>query len=133
MLASAGVSDVQLKVVVTVAPDRSTSVANSWSSNPTGSGGSLMGRRPLKVMSNCGGPSLLQRPNVRRAGPNHLPVTAFSCSDEIDDELDGSSTLMSVDVIPAAGPPTAAKEPSYERNWTTAPSCTSAKPSGLPF
>src|SRR3954463_12051924 len=112
MLARAGVSELQLKEVETVVPARSTIVANSWSSKPTGSGGSLMGTRPLKVMSKGGGPSLLQRPKVRREGPNHFEVVEFSCSDEIADELDGSSTLISVDVIPVAGPSTAAKLPS---------------------
>src|SRR3954468_16151860 len=116
MLARFGVSDVQEKVLETVAPERSTMVANSWSSKPTGSGGSEIGSRPLKVMSNAGGPSLLQRPKVRREGPNHFPVVELSCRDEIADELDGSSTLMSVDAVPAAGPSTALNVPSYERN-----------------
>src|SRR3990170_4462370 len=45
-----------------------------------------------------------------------------------------SATPMSVLVSPSAGPPTAAKVPSYDRNCTTAlEASTRAMPSGAPY
>src|SRR5256885_12545465 len=111
MLAMSGVSLCHVNVVVTTAPLGSCSVANSWSSNPTGNDGSL-GRRPLNVivLDGGGGGLLLQKRNVLAAGPLHAPVGSRASDCPTGDEL--SATPISIDVMPSAGPPAAVNAPS---------------------
>ena len=134
MLAMLGVSEVHVNVVGTTALSASCSVAKSWSSNPTGSAGSVCSR-PLNVMSlGVGsGPSMLQRPNVAVDADAHVP-SGLRCNDCFDVVCEDSETPISTDERPAAGPSAAVNTPSYERNSTTAPDAsTSAIPSGAPF
>ena len=78
MLASPGVSLDHVKVVATTTPLGSRRVANSWSWNPTGSGGSLA-RRPLKliVLGGGGGGSPLQAPKDSADAGYQLPSLCF--------------------------------------------------------
>ena len=75
----------------------------------------------------------LHAPKVAAAGASQVPA-GFRCSENPIGVVPVSSTPMSTDVKPMAGPSTAAKVPSYDRNSTTAPPASiSAIPSGLPF
>src|SRR5207344_181398 len=75
-------------------------------------------------------PLSLHAPNVFAVGPDQPPFPS-RWSDMPRASLPASLTPMSTDVVPFAGPPTAAKVPSYERNsMTLPPASTSAMPSG---
>ncbi len=109
MLATAGVSELQVIVVGIATLDGLRSVANNWSSNPAGSAGSDASR-PVKDSVFAGGVEFgLHSPNVD--GPevqtfaqsrcNDVPIGAFVCRGP-----------MSRDVKPAAGPEVAVITPS---------------------
>src|SRR6185503_16955852 len=129
--ASAGVSVDHLIVVGTALPSPSSSVANSWSWNPTGSGGSPGARPVNRIVFAGGGGFTLHEPKLAVAGPYQPPASFWS---ESPSGSPFSATPMSVATRPSAGPPTAVIEPSYDRNSTTAPDAsTSAMASGGPF
>ncbi len=109
----------------------SASRANSWSWNPTGSGGSDA-VRPVKLMCSwLPVLSALQAPKLEVAACQ--TPDASRCSDVPTTELFCDAPI-STDVSPAAGPEVAANTPSYDRNSTTAPELSmSAMPSGAPF
>src|SRR5262245_11484533 len=131
MLAVAGVSEVHVIVVGIVTLPGPRSVANSWSSKPTGNAGSLALRpEKLKLLPPGVGASALHAPKLERPEAqmpveprcSDRPAPAFVCD-----------TPMSMGVVPAAGPLVAGNVPSYDRNSSTWPSeFTSAIPSG-PF
>src|SRR5688500_3308168 len=67
----------------------------------------------------CVSPLSLHAPNVWTAGPLQIPA-ASRASDMPSGSAPASKTPTSTDVVPFAGPPTAAKTPSYDRNSTIA-------------
>src|SRR5262245_34039932 len=115
--AIAGVSLDHVMTVATSSPLASVRLAKSWSSNPTGSGGSSNGCRPEKAKLGGGGGGL-HDPKVEVAGPYH-PIASWRCNDLPIGVVPPSFTSMSVDVIPAAGPFVATNVPPYDRNSTT--------------
>src|SRR5690348_7244879 len=133
MLATSGVSEVQVKVAGTVLPLTSRSVAKSWSSKPTGNAGSVE-LRPLNDSELPTGVGLsgLHAPKLDAPSahsPDELRCREFPIGEDVD-----SLAPMSTDVMPDAGPEVAVSTPSYERNSSTVPSLlTRATPSGEPF
>src|SRR5687767_10225767 len=103
MLATAGVSELQVMVVGTTTLFGSRTVAKIWSWKPTGSAGSL-GSRPLKLMllpGGGGGPLPLHAPKV--AAAECQTSEASRCSDR-PTAAEACAAMMSVESSPAAGP-----------------------------
>jgi hypothetical protein len=88
---------------------------------------------PSNVCPAFSAPKLSVRGPVQLKSSYESPLPV-SWSDWSTGVVSGSETPMSVDCIPAAGPPVAVRTPSYDRNWRTVPpASTRAIPSGLPF